>query len=106
MGRLSHLVRSDLRDLENVKEIDKVETLAESLPPQSRFPLSYNSLAEDLETAPKKAKRWVGILDSFYYCFRLLGRPPRRGKANRGESDDDVFFEILQIRTHGVMYES
>ena len=56
MGRLSHLVRSDLRDLEDVKDIDKVEMLAESLSVRIGSPLSYNALARDLEIAPKTAK--------------------------------------------------
>ena len=71
IGRLSHLVRSDLRDLETVKELDKVELLAETLPSCVGSPLSYNSLAEDLAVDPKTAKRWVDILDTLYFCFRL-----------------------------------
>lgn len=71
MSRLSKLVRHDLRDLENVKDLDKVELLAEELPNRVGSPLSIKSLAEDLEVDPKTAKRWVEILDSLYYCFQI-----------------------------------
>jgi predicted AAA+ superfamily ATPase len=32
-------------------------------------PLSYKSLAEDLDVSDKTVKRWVQILDSLYYCY-------------------------------------
>lgn len=70
-SRLSKLVRSDLRDLETVKDLDKVELLAEELPHKVGSPLSVKSLAEDLQIDPKTAKRWIGILDSLYYCFQI-----------------------------------
>lgn len=71
LGRLSKLVKSDLRDLENVKDLDKVEILAEELPRRVGSPLSIKALAEDLEVSPKTAKRWVSILESLYYCFQI-----------------------------------
>ncbi len=70
-GRLSKLVRSDLRDLETVKDLDKVELLAEELPRRVGSPLSVKSISEDLEVDPKTVKRWISILDSLYYCFQL-----------------------------------
>lgn len=70
-GRLSKLVRSDLRDLETVRDLDKVELLAEELPRKVGSPLSVKSIAEDLQIDPKTAKRWIGILDSLYYCFQI-----------------------------------
>ena len=71
MQRVSKLVRIDLRDLENVSDLDKVELLAETLPSRVGSPLSYKSLAEDLEVSDKTVKRWVQILDSLYYCFLI-----------------------------------
>jgi len=64
-------VRSDLRDLESVKDLDKVEILAEELPRRVGNPLSIKSIAEDLEVDHKTAKRWIEILSSIYYCFRI-----------------------------------
>ena len=71
IGRVSKLVRSDLRDLESVKDLDKVEILAEELPRRIGNPLSIKSLSEDLEVDHKTAKRWIEILSSLYYCFRI-----------------------------------
>lgn len=71
LQRVSKLVRIDLRDLENVSDLDKVELLAEALPTRVGSPFSYKSLAEDLEVSDKTVKRWVQILDSLYYCFLI-----------------------------------
>jgi predicted AAA+ superfamily ATPase len=71
LHRVSKIVRIDLRDLENVSDLDKVELLAESLQSKVGSLFSYKSLAEDLETADKTIKRWVKILDSLYYCYLI-----------------------------------
>ena len=71
LQRVSKLVRIDLRDLEYVSDLDKVELLAESLAARVGSPLSYKSLAEDLEVSDKTVKRWVQILDSLYYCYLI-----------------------------------
>jgi predicted AAA+ superfamily ATPase len=71
LQRVSKLVRIDLRDLENVSDLDKVELLAEALTTKVGSPFSYRSLAEDLEVSDKTVKRWVQILDSLYYCYLI-----------------------------------
>lgn len=71
LQRVSKLVRIDLRDLENVSDLDKVELLADSLLIRVGSQLSYRSLAEDLEVSDKTVKRWVQILDSLYYCYLI-----------------------------------
>jgi predicted AAA+ superfamily ATPase len=77
LQRVSKLVRIDLRDLENVSDLDKVELLAEAMPSKVGGPYSYRSLAEDLEVSDKTVKRWTQILDTLYYCFMIppLGSP-------------------------------
>ena len=105
MTRTSHLVRSDLRDLENVIEIDKVELLAEVLPLRVGSPLSYKSLAEDLEISPKTAKRWVGILDTLYYCFCI---PPYGHKDIRSVKKEQKLYlwDWSQIDDDGIKFEN
>lgn len=71
LQRVSKLVRIDLRDLEDVSDLDKVELLAEALVSKVGSPFSYKSLAEDLEVSDKTVKRWVQILDSLYYCYLI-----------------------------------
>lgn len=77
LQRVSKLVRIDLRDLENVSDLDRVELLADTLPGRVGSTLSYKSLAEDLETSDKTVKRWVRILDTLYFCYLI---PPFRSQ--------------------------
>ena len=78
--RLSKIVKEDLRDLETVKDLDKVELLAEELSRRVGSPLSMNSLSKDLEVDPKTIKRWLLVLKALYYCFQIppLGGPKIR----------------------------
>jgi uncharacterized protein len=70
-NRVSRLVREDLRDIANVSDIDKVALLAQTLPQKVGSPLSVKSLCEDLDVDHKTAKRWLDILESLYYCYRI-----------------------------------
>lgn len=81
LQRISKLVRIDLRDLENVSDLDKVELLAESLASKVGSLFSYRSLAEDLEVSDKTVKRWVQILDSLYYCYLISPLGSQKIKA-------------------------
>ena len=103
--RTGHLVRFDLRDLENVVNIDKVELLAEALPSRVGSPLSYKSLAEDLDISPKTAKRWVGILDTLYYCFSI---PPYGHKNIRSVKKEQKLYlwDWSQIENNGARFEN
>lgn len=69
--RLDRLIRTDLRDWEDVKDLDKIHALAEELPNRVGSPLSINSLANDIEADFKTIKRWLGILSSLYYSFQI-----------------------------------
>jgi len=104
-SRLSKLVREDLRDLETVKDIDKVELLAEELVRRVASPLSYNSLARDLDIAPKTAKRWVEILDSLYFCFRIS--PYGSAKIRAVKKEQKLYlWDWSQIEDKGERFEN
>jgi hypothetical protein len=78
--RVSRVVRNDLRDLEQVREISLVEQLVDLLPTRVGSPLSVRSLREDLQVDHKTVERWLTILENLYLCFRIapLGAPKVR----------------------------
>ncbi len=103
--RLSRLVKTDLRDLENVKDLDKVELLAEELPRRVGSPLSVKSLSEDLEVDPKTAKRWIEILDSLYYCFQIA--PYGSPKIRAVKKEKKLYlWDWSQIEDEGARFEN
>lgn len=79
--RVSRVVTQDLRDLENVKEISLIELLAQALVARVSSTLSIKSLHEDLQVSPNTVDRWVQILDSLYYSFRISPYGPPKIKA-------------------------
>ncbi len=103
--RLHRLVKTDLRDLENVKDLDKMEMLAEALPNRVGSPLSVKSLSEDLEVDPKTAKRWIELLDSLYYCFQIapFGSPKIRAVKKEKKL---YLWDWSQIEEEGPRFEN
>jgi predicted AAA+ superfamily ATPase len=77
LGYGARLVREDIRDLENLRDLDKVELLFDRLPDTVGSVLSINALREDLEVSFATAKNWLAVLERLYAVFRLapLGAP-------------------------------
>lgn len=70
-SHLDIIIRQDLLDLENVRHITAIETLIQLLRRRVGSPVSYSSLARDLETSGKTIKRWLTILENMYVIFRV-----------------------------------
>lgn len=85
LERLSRVVREDIRDLEKVGDLSALEQLALELPNRVGSPLSVKSLREDLEVAHATCDRWITILESMYYCFRIPPFGARRIRAVKKE---------------------
>ena len=105
ISRLGHLVRIDLRSLETVREIDKVELLAETLPSCVGSPLSHNSLSEDLEVDPKTVKRWISTLETLYYCFKVSSYGAPKIRAVKKEQKL-YLWDWSQIENKGERFEN
>lgn len=69
--RIERLVREDIRDLENIRELSLLQVLVDILPERAGALFSLNSLREDLSVAHKTILRWIEILERFYYIFRI-----------------------------------
>ncbi len=83
--RISRVVRDDLRDLEQVREISLVEQLVDLLPERVGSPLSIKSLREDLGVDHKTVERWLTILENLYLCFRVSPYGPVKVRAVKKE---------------------
>lgn len=105
ISRVSKLVRTDLRDLENIQDLDKMELLAEALPEKVGSPLSFNSLAEDLQIDPKTSKRWVSVLESLYYCFLIS--PYGSSKIRAVKKEQKLYlWDWSQVEDEGARFEN
>lgn len=82
--RRSHIdiiLRQDLIDLEPVRSIKQIETLIELLKKRVGSPISYSSLAEDIECSPKSIKSWLQILENLYIVFPVRPYHKNIGRA-------------------------
>ena len=70
-SHLDIILKQDLLDLENVQQITTIETLIQLLRQRVGSPLSYRSLAEDLQCSDKSVKKWLAILEEMYVVFKL-----------------------------------
>jgi len=68
-SHLERILKEDLLDLERVSDLKSVEVLVQLLSERVGAPVSFSSLARDLEVSPHTVKRWIGILESLYVVF-------------------------------------
>jgi predicted AAA+ superfamily ATPase len=69
--RVERMVKEDIRDIENIRELSLIQVLVDVLPERAGGLLSINSLREDLSVAYKTVMKWVEVLERFYYIFRI-----------------------------------
>jgi predicted AAA+ superfamily ATPase len=103
--RVERLIKIDLRDLEYVTDLNKMEMLAHALPDRVGSPLSIKNLAEDLEIAPKTCKKWIEHLESLYFCYRLLPWGAPKIKAVKKEQKI-YLWDWSEIEDPGVRFEN
>jgi len=81
----ARLVHEDVRDLERVREIDRMELLYDRLSAVAGSVLSINSLREDLEVSFETVRAWIAILERLDAVFRVPPYGPPRIKSVKKE---------------------
>ena len=103
--RVYRVINDDLRDLQHVKEISQLELLASVLPSKVGAPLSYKSVAEDLQVSPKTVESWIDTLSNLYYCYRI---PPYGSPKIRAVKKENKLYlwDWSQIEVAGFRFEN
>lgn len=84
--RIEQLVKEDIRDIENVRDLSALQILIGLLPARVGSKLSLNALREDLQVAHGTITLWMDILERFYYHFRISPFNSTAIKSLRKES--------------------
>ena len=100
------LIHEDIRDLENIRELSLMEVLVNALPEKVGSPLSVQSLKEDLQTAHKTVEKWISILESFYFCFRISPFGAPRIRAVKKEQKLYLFDWSVLFPKKGLCFEN
>lgn len=87
---LERIVREDIQDLEPVRDVRALYLLVDLLRERVGSPISYASLARDLELSPHTVKRWINILDDLYVVFSVS--PAHRNVARAILKEPKVYF--------------
>jgi predicted AAA+ superfamily ATPase len=69
--RFEQLFRQDIRDVEDIKLLSQLEMLAHILQAQSGNLCQYANLANKIQVSSVTLKKWITLLESFYYCFTI-----------------------------------
>ena len=102
---LDIILRQDLIDLESVRDIIKIETLIELLKTRVGSPVSFSSLARDLEKDPGTIKRWLDLLESLYVIFRVTPYHNNIARAILKEPKY-YFYDIALVENEGARFEN
>lgn len=69
--RQQQLIREDIRDGTHIHEIAQLEVLAELLRQQSGDVTRYSTLAKQIRVSIDTIRRWLDVLEGYYYCYRI-----------------------------------
>lgn len=103
--KLERLFREDIRDIENIRDINNMKLLGDLLPIKIASQLSINSLREDLEVSHRALTSWLNILESFYYHFRVY---PYSAKSIRSIKKEPKIYLVdwSEIENEGARFEN
>ncbi len=84
------LIREDILEFSRIHEIKAIRLLVEMLRERVGSPLSYTSLAGDLQIAPNTVRKYIDILESL--CIIFLVRPFHSNIARAVLKEPKVYF--------------
>jgi len=89
-SHLDVILKEDLLELSNIRDIRSIETLIELLKQRVGSPLSIRSLSIDLQRDPKTVKRWIEVLENLYVIFRI--KPFHKNVARSLLKEAKIYF--------------
>lgn len=103
---LDIILRQDLLDTQNVKDIKSIEILVNLLQKRVGSPISYSSLATDLQVSDKTVKSWLNILEEMYIIFKLTPFHKNIARANTKQPKYYFFDTARVIGDDGIKNEN
>ena len=99
------MFREDLRDLTRVQDIDQLMTLSQIVMRQAGSLVNYSSLANQICVSVDTIRRWMTLLESIYFSFRI--RPWFRNVAKSLRKQPKVYpWDWSPIQDEGARTES
>lgn len=105
LERIERVVYTDIRDLENLKDISQMQVLIEALDVRIGSPLSIENLRQDLQVSHPTVARWLDILESLYFVYRITPYGVPRIRAVTHEQKL-YFWDWAAITDPGIRFEN
>lgn len=101
----ARVIYEDLRDLERVQEVSKIDLLLVHLKDCVGSPLSINSYSKLLGVAHETIQNWLSILENLYMIYRI---PPYGHKKIRAVKKENklYFHDWSRIEDPGIRFEN
>lgn len=101
----SQIIREDIRDMSNIKNINNVEILFSLLPSKVGSPISANNIANDMQVASETIKNWLNLFSAAYLIFTVS---PWTKKISRAITKEKkiYLFDYPQIQDNGKKFEN
>ena len=87
--RKQQLLQEDIRDINVIHDLHRLELLMEILQRRASHALTYSHLAKQIQVSVDTITRWLEVLQSFYYCYLI--RPWSRNIARALVKEPKVF---------------
>jgi predicted AAA+ superfamily ATPase len=101
----TRVIREELSELEQVKELSLLELLFSRLPDCVGSPLSINALREDLQVSHQAVSRWLTLFERLYLIFRIypFGAPLIRAVKKEAKH---YHFDWTLVEDPGARFEN
>ncbi len=103
--KVDRLIKEDIRDIENLRDLSALQVLVELLPSKAGSLFSLNSMREDLNVTHKTISHWVDVLEKFYYHFRVYPAQSNVIKSLRKEPKL-YLWDWSEIQDEGAKFEN
>lgn len=99
------MIKEDLRDLKEVRDIEQLKTLSYLLEDTVSGQLSYENIRQDLKVSFDTVRSWIELLEAVYFCYRI--RPYSKGIKQAIRKEPKLYlFDWSILKDQGARYEN
>lgn len=103
--RQQQLIYEDIRSLEAIQDLSKLELLATVLQYQSSSLLNYTALSKKIKASSPTIQRWISVLEQVYFCYTI--QPWSKNIARSLLKEPKVYlWDWSQCPEQGARYEN
>lgn len=88
--RFDRILREDVRDLEQVREIQTLGLFVDALRERAGSMIAFSNIARDLQISPNTAKNWLALVERLYIAFSIT--PLTKNVLRAIQKPKKVFF--------------